>query len=230
MEYILYPSAEEEFYEWLTNYDVVEKIKSWKVISNLGTKVKTNWISLAKNYKIKIKVQGLNALPRFDFENMNNLYYKTLISQEFLKKNILASNSIYICTEHSIKIFDNYFNILYSIFCKINKSIEDKIDQIESKSMMERYIREDEEMGRKRPSFSSRMMKAGGGVMSVAGLMGFIGNSMGWSEFQTTQKLHELTELLNTSNYAGPISVAMIAAGIGLVLAGNAKSYNEKRI
>jgi hypothetical protein len=30
MEYILYPSAEEEFYEWLTNYDVVEKIKSWK--------------------------------------------------------------------------------------------------------------------------------------------------------------------------------------------------------
>jgi hypothetical protein len=107
--------------------------------------------------------------------------------------------------------------------------IEDKIDQIESKSMMERYIREDEEMGRKRSSFSSRMMKAGGGVMSVAGLMGFIGNSMGWSEFQTTQKLHELTELLNTSNYVGPISVAMIAAGIGLVLAGNAKSYNEKR-
>jgi glutamate-1-semialdehyde aminotransferase/spore coat polysaccharide biosynthesis protein SpsF (cytidylyltransferase family) len=108
--------------------EIMEKIKSWKVISNLGTKVKTNWISLAKNYKIKIKVQGLNALPRFDFENMNNLYYKTLISQEFLKKNILASNSIYICTEHSIKIFDNYFNILDSIFCKINKSIEDKID------------------------------------------------------------------------------------------------------
>jgi hypothetical protein len=30
MEYILYPSAEDEFYEWLTNHDVLEKIKSWK--------------------------------------------------------------------------------------------------------------------------------------------------------------------------------------------------------
>ena len=112
----------------LKTLEVMEKIKSWKAISNLGKKIKTNWISLAKNYKIKIKVQGLNALPRFDFQNMNNLYYKTLISQEFLKKNILASNSIYICTEHSTKIFDNYFNILDSIFYKINKSIEDKID------------------------------------------------------------------------------------------------------
>ena len=80
---------------------------------------------------MKIKVQGLNALPRFDFENINNLYYKTFISQEFLKKNILASNSIYVCTEHRIKFFDNYFDMLDSIFFKINKSIEDKIDSKE---------------------------------------------------------------------------------------------------
>jgi len=105
--------------------------------------------------------------------------------------------------------------------------IEDKVDQIESKSMMERYIREDKGMGRKRPSFSSRMMQGSGAVMTVAGLMGFIGNSMGWSEFETTQKLHELTEMLNTSNYAGPISVAMIAAGIGLALVGKNKAYRE---
>ena len=32
------------------------------------------------------------------------------------------------CKMHFIKIFDNYFNILDSIFYKINKSIEDKID------------------------------------------------------------------------------------------------------
>ena len=115
----------------LKTLDVMERIKSWTIISDLGKKVKTNWASIAKNYKMKIKVQGLNALPRFDFENINNLYYKTFISQEFLKKNILASNSIYVCTEHRIKFFDNYFDMLDSIFFKINKSIEDKIDSKE---------------------------------------------------------------------------------------------------
>jgi glutamate-1-semialdehyde aminotransferase len=115
----------------LKTLDVMERIKSWTIISDLGKKVKTNWISISKNYKIKIKVQGLNALPRFDFENINNLYYKTFISQEFLKKNILASNSIYVCTEHRIKFFDNYFDMLDSIFFKINKSIEDKINSKE---------------------------------------------------------------------------------------------------
>lgn len=107
--------------------------------------------------------------------------------------------------------------------------IEDKIDQIESKSMMERYLREDEEMRNERPSFAARMMKKGGGAMTALGLMGFVGNVMGWSEFAPTQKLHELTEMLNAGNYTGPISVAMIASGIALALAGRAKEYNEKR-
>ena len=111
----------------LKTLDIMEKIKSWDIISSLGRKVKANWVSLAKKNNIKLKIQGLSALPRFDFENKNNLYYKTFISQEFLKKKILASNSIYLCTEHNMKIFDNYFDILDSIFFKINRSIEDNI-------------------------------------------------------------------------------------------------------
>jgi glutamate-1-semialdehyde 2,1-aminomutase len=106
----------------------MEKIKSWNIISNLGEKVKTNWNLLAKNHKIKLTIQGLSALPRFDFDNKNNLYYKTFVSQEFLKRKILASNSIYLCTEHNIKDLDDYFNILDSIFFKINKSIKDEIN------------------------------------------------------------------------------------------------------
>jgi glutamate-1-semialdehyde 2,1-aminomutase len=112
----------------LKTLEVMEKIKSWDVISSLGKKVKANWVSLAKKNNIKLKIQGLSALPRFDFESKNNLYYKTFISQEFLKKNFLASNSIYLCTEHNVKIFSNYFNILNSIFFKINRCIEDNIN------------------------------------------------------------------------------------------------------
>jgi glutamate-1-semialdehyde aminotransferase/spore coat polysaccharide biosynthesis protein SpsF (cytidylyltransferase family) len=111
----------------LKTLEIMEKIKSWNIISSLGKKIKTNWEFLAKKNNIKIKIQGISALPRFDFVNVDNLYYKTFISQEFLKKKFLASNSIYLCTEHKLKILNNYFDILDSVFFKIGRSIEDKI-------------------------------------------------------------------------------------------------------
>ena len=112
----------------LKTLEIMEKIKSWKTISSLGRKIKLKWEALAKKHKLKLIIQGLDALPRFDFDNKNNLYYKTFISQEFLKKKILASNSIYLCTEHNINMFNNYFNILDKIFFTINRSIEDRLD------------------------------------------------------------------------------------------------------
>jgi glutamate-1-semialdehyde aminotransferase len=111
----------------LKTLEIMEKIKSWDIISSLGKKIKANWESLAKKNNIKIKIQGLSALPRFDFENKNSLYYKTFISQEFLKKNFLASNAIYLCTEHNMKIFNNYFDILDSVFFKISRAIKNNI-------------------------------------------------------------------------------------------------------
>jgi hypothetical protein len=108
--------------------------------------------------------------------------------------------------------------------------IEDKIEQIESEEMSESNLYEDEDESsmRRRPSFASRMMKRGGVAMTATGLMGFVGNVMGWSEFASTRKLHELSEMLEMANYTGPISVAMIAAGIALALGGHAKEYKER--
>jgi len=111
----------------LKTLEIMEKIKSWKIVSNLGKEIKKNWRLLSRKHNLDLNIQGLDALPRFDFENNKNLFYKTFISQEFLNRNILASNSIYLCTEHNIKIFNNYFNILDEILFKINQSIENKI-------------------------------------------------------------------------------------------------------
>jgi glutamate-1-semialdehyde 2,1-aminomutase len=112
----------------LKTLEVMEKIKSWDIVSGIGVKIKKNWESLAKKNNIKLKIQGLSALPRFDFLNENNLYYKTFISQEFLKRKFLASNAIYLCTEHNMKIFNNYFDILDSVFFKISRLIKDNIN------------------------------------------------------------------------------------------------------
>jgi hypothetical protein len=67
-------------------------------------------------------------MPKFDFVNKNNLYYKTYISQEFLKKNFLASNSIYLCVNHNKNLINRYFDILDSIFFEIKKSIDGNSD------------------------------------------------------------------------------------------------------
>ena len=99
----------------------MERIKSWKIISNLGKRVKNNWLKIAKRNNIDISVYGIDALPRFDFKNKNKDYLKTFLTQEFLKKNFLASNVIYLCVNHdNTKILDDYFNILDEIFNKIS--------------------------------------------------------------------------------------------------------------
>jgi len=106
----------------LKTLEIMEKIKSWEIITNMGKSIKKKWDSLAKTYNLKLKISGLNATPRFDFENNNNLLYKTFISQEFLKKNFLAANSIYLSISHDKKIMNSYFEILDNIFEKIKKT------------------------------------------------------------------------------------------------------------
>jgi len=105
----------------LATLDLMKKIKSWEIISAIGRKIKKNWLTISNNHKLKIKIEGLDALPRFNFDSNFNLYYKTFISQEFLKKKFLASNAIYLCTEHNSKIINQYFEILDDIFYKIKK-------------------------------------------------------------------------------------------------------------
>jgi glutamate-1-semialdehyde 2,1-aminomutase len=112
----------------LKTLEVMEKIKSWKTITDIGADIKKKWLQLSKIHNIKLDIKGLDALPRFDFINKNNLYYKTYISQEFLKKKILAANSIYLCVDHNKNIINRYFDILDSIFYKIKKSIDSNSD------------------------------------------------------------------------------------------------------
>lgn len=108
---------------------------------------------------------------------------------------------------------------------QINR-IESKVERILDSESMGGDLYEEEEMN-KRPSFTSRLMKRGGEGMAVTGFMGFIGNVMGWSEFETTKKLHDLTSQLQLDNYTGPITVAMIASGIALALAGRARQHRD---
>ena len=55
-------------------------------------------------------------MPGFSFNSSDNLKYKTLISQEMLKKGYLASNLCYLSTSHNKEIIDNYIYELETVF------------------------------------------------------------------------------------------------------------------
>ena len=59
--------------------------------------------------------------------------YKTLITQEMLKNNILASNSVFICIDHKSEIIDEYIDHLSPVFstiseCEDGRSVDELLD------------------------------------------------------------------------------------------------------
>ena len=105
----------------LKTLDLMEKIKSWEIISKNGKLIKKKWEKLADKNKLKINIQGIPAIINFSITSSDWLKYKTLISQEMLKKGFLAGNIVYSTTKHSPSILTKYFESLESVFEKISK-------------------------------------------------------------------------------------------------------------
>ena len=108
---------------------IMKSLNSWKIISNVGRDIKQKWNIIAKENKLKIDVKGLDALPKFTFNSKKNNLYKTFITQEMLKRNILASNVVYTCISHNRNILDKYYNVMNNVF-KTIKKCENEEDNI----------------------------------------------------------------------------------------------------
>ena len=107
--------------------EVMEREKTWELITNMGSKIRKLWQKLADNYKLNIIHSGLPSLASFMIDSKNSIAYKTLITQKMLAKGFLAGNSIYVCTKHTEEIIDQYFEVLDEIF-KLIKECEDGRD------------------------------------------------------------------------------------------------------
>jgi glutamate-1-semialdehyde 2,1-aminomutase len=104
----------------------MEQVSSWDTITNTGNQIKKRWQQLADKYELPIDQWGLPALAGFTFKSKNALLYKTLITQEMLEKGFLAGNSIYVCTEHTPEVINNYFEALEPIFSVIRECEDGK--------------------------------------------------------------------------------------------------------
>ena len=123
----------------LKTIEVMKNIKSWQTINKVGNKIKKRWKQLFKHYNLKVNINGIPSLLNFVFESKKHQAYKTLISQEMLKKNFLATNTIYPCTKHSDSIIESYLDNLKKIlkiisYCEndgqdINKYLDSDISK-----------------------------------------------------------------------------------------------------
>jgi glutamate-1-semialdehyde 2,1-aminomutase len=111
----------------LKSLEIMEETQSWKTITNQGNKIKKMWQKLADTNQLNINHWGLPSLAGFTFDSKNALEYKTLITQEMLKKGFLAGNSVYVSVEHTDEIIENYFAVLSNIF-QLVKECEDGRD------------------------------------------------------------------------------------------------------
>jgi glutamate-1-semialdehyde aminotransferase len=112
----------------LATLKVMERVKSWEIITSKGNQMQQRWQDLASQHMLSITVSGIPALSTYSFNSKNALEYKTLITQEMLKKGFLASTSFYACTEHTDDKFESYFTALDEVYKLIAKCENGAID------------------------------------------------------------------------------------------------------
>ncbi len=117
----------------LKTLEVMEREKSWELITKTGLEITKIWENLSKKHHLPITVFGMPALIKLRFDSKFNLAYKTLITQEMLKQGYLSGNSVYVCTEHSNEILEGYSNALDYVFgliseCEEGRPVDDFLD------------------------------------------------------------------------------------------------------
>ena len=108
----------------LATLKAMNKEKSWDKITSTGEHINKEWLKLSQEYELPITISGLTALTTFSFKSDNALAYKTLITQEMLKKGFLAATAVYVCIAHTPDIIKNYLENLKPIFQTIKECEE----------------------------------------------------------------------------------------------------------
>lgn len=108
----------------LATLEVMDRLKSWEVITQTGLKVREGWTKLAQKHGLTISHWGLPAITGFTFAGESGLAYKTLLTQEMLGKGYLASDCLFVCTEHTDQIVNDYFDALDPVFGLIKECEE----------------------------------------------------------------------------------------------------------
>ena len=104
----------------LSTIKIMKEKKIFSLIKKTGRDIKSKWLQYAKKNNIEIEVFGKDSIPQFKFKESNQIY-KTYFTQQMLKKNILASNIVYVSVAHKSKMLNKYYKHLDQVFNEISK-------------------------------------------------------------------------------------------------------------
>jgi len=110
----------------LATLKVMEREKSWEQITDIGNKMRSVWSNLANHHGINIGISGIPSLSTYSFNYEDGLKYKTLLTQEMLKKGFLASTNFYACTAHEVRFMEQYSESLNEVYSVIKDCIDQK--------------------------------------------------------------------------------------------------------
>jgi glutamate-1-semialdehyde 2,1-aminomutase len=114
----------------LATLEEMEKLESWKRISSTGSQMREIWKKTFESAGLKIEISGIPALSAHSIQGSDGNILKTLITQEMLKRNILASNIFYPSIAHKEIHLEKYESNLKEVLETITsaKKLEDLLD------------------------------------------------------------------------------------------------------
>jgi len=112
----------------LATLEEMQSLRSWEVITTQGSKMQELWKTLASENNLSISVGGIPALSTYAFNSDNALKFKTLVTQEMLKKGFLASTLFYACVAHTDEHIKLYGEALCDVFNVIAKCETDELN------------------------------------------------------------------------------------------------------
>lgn len=117
----------------LKTLEVMEHERSWEQITATGVQLRQSWQDLADRHGLAISHNGLPALTGFAFKSPQALEYKTLITQEMLKRGYLAATSCYVSLAHIPDVINPYLEALDDVFdligeCEAGRPVDELLE------------------------------------------------------------------------------------------------------
>lgn len=100
----------------LKTLEVMEKNRSWEMITKTGKNIRERWEKLAKKHELKLDFWGIPAITGYTFCHPEAQAYKTLVTQEMLAKGFLVGNSVFVCIDHTEEVLNEFFLTLDPVF------------------------------------------------------------------------------------------------------------------
>ena len=101
----------------------LEKLKKFKINKKnikIGKKIKQIWKNSAKNNNLDIIIGGIDTLPSFKFNYLNQEVISTFMTREMLKHGFLGNNAPAVTAAYTDKILKIYQNSIETVFNKIS--------------------------------------------------------------------------------------------------------------